>query len=233
MIKEFEYTFGELTIGRNEIGDLMGFEEGVIPEPFSELIDFALNNVPTECRIRGGYKIFNSNESNISNDTITICNHVFNPSKVVVTQFENASSFCLFICTAGPEISQYAKEILDNGDSLLSYIYDIIGSVTVEKATDRIQKSLEFECQKSGLKISDRYSPGYCEWNVSEQKMLFDLMPKDFCGVSLSQSSLMLPIKSVSGIIAIGESLEQKGYQCYWCTEKNCIYGKNKRNKKI
>ncbi len=233
MIKEFEYTFNELGIGREEIGDLMGFEDGVIPDPFSEYIDFALNNVPANNRIRGGYRIFNSNESNINKNTITICNHVFNPSKVVVTQFENASSFCLFICTAGSEISLYSKEISDKGDSLLGYVYDIIGSVTVEKATDKIQKSLELECQKSGLKISDRYSPGYCEWNVSEQKMLFDLMPKDFCGVSLSESSLMSPIKSVSGIIAIGESLEQKGYQCHWCTEKNCIYGKNKRNKKI
>ncbi len=233
MIKEFQYTFNELGIERDEIGDLMGFEDNVIPEPFPELIDYALNNVPSQCSIRGGYKIFNSNESHINKNTITICKQVFNPSKVVVTQFKNASSFCLFICTAGPEISQYSKNFSDNGDSLLSYVYDIIGSVIVEKATDKIQKTLELECQKSGLKISDRFSPGYCEWSVSEQKVLFSLMPEKFCGVSLSESSLMAPIKSVSGIIAIGESLEQKGYQCHWCSEKNCIYGKNKRKKKI
>ncbi len=233
MIKEFQYTFKELGIEREDIGVLMGFDDGVIPEPFSELIDFALNNVPTKCRIRGGYKIFNSDESHINKNTISIGEHVFNPSKIVVTQFKNASSFCLFICTAGPEISQYSKEISDNGDSILSYIYDIIGSVIVEKATDKIQKSLEINCQKSGLKISDRFSPGYCEWSVSEQKMLFSLMPENFCGISLSESSLMSPIKSASGIIAIGDSLEQKGYQCHWCAEKNCIYGKIKRKKKI
>ncbi|HCY77422.1 MAG TPA: hypothetical protein DHV28_16015 [Ignavibacteriales bacterium] len=232
MIKEFQYTFNELGIEKEDISVLMGFEESLIPDPFSELIEQALKNIPINSCIKGGYKIFSSDESSINKNTITICHHKFNPSKVVINQFKNASSFCLFICTAGPEISQYSKEISDNGDALLSYICDIIGSVTVEKATDKIQKSLEFECQKSGLNISDRFSPGYCEWSVSEQKMLFSLMPENFCGVSLSETSLMSPIKSVSGIIAIGKGLEQKGYQCNWCAEKNCIYGKIKRRKK-
>lgn len=232
MIKEFQYTFNELEIEKDDISVLMGFDGDIIPDPFSELIEHALNNVPTTGGIRGGYKIFGSNESIVSQNSIIICKHEFKPSKVVINQFKNASAFCLFICTAGNEISRYAKKISNNGDILLSYVYDIIGSVTVEKATDKIQQTLKYECQKSGLGISDRFSPGYCEWSVSEQQMLFSLMPENFCGVSLSESSLMSPIKSVSGIIAIGESLEQKGYQCNWCTEKNCIYGKIKQRKK-
>lgn len=232
MTKEFQYTFNELGILKEDIGELMGFNES-IPEPFSELIETALHSIPSTCNIRGGYKIFNSNESSIDKNTITICGQVFNPSKVVITQFKNAGSFCLFICTAGSEISQLSKDISKNDDPLLCYVFDVIGSVTVEKAMDMIQKSLETECQKLGLGISDRFSPGYCEWNVSEQQTLFALIPENFCGISLSESSLMSPIKSVSGIIAIGKNLKQKGYQCQWCTEKNCLYGNIKRKKKI
>jgi hypothetical protein len=112
-------------------------------------------------------------------------------------------------------------------------VYDILGSITVEKATDNIQEFLAADCKASELGISDRFSPGYCEWSVSEQQMLFDLMPKRFCGVTLSESSLMSPIKSVSGIIAIGKGFNPKGYQCNWCNDKNCIYGKIKRKKNI
>jgi hypothetical protein len=233
MIKEFQYTFEELGVASSDIGELMGFGDSVITEPFPELIDFALANVPSFCNIRGGYKIFNSIEAQVAKTTITICGHVFNPTKTITTQFKTASSLALFICTAGPEISQLAKEVSDKGDPLLSYVFDIIGSVTVEKATDKVQNSLEDECKKMGLKISDRFSPGYCEWSVSEQQMLFDLMPKNFCGVSLSESSLMSPIKSVSGMIAIGQKLARKGYQCRWCTDKNCMYGKIKREKDL
>lgn len=233
MIKEFRYSFNELLIVKNDIAELMGFEEQNIPEPFPQYIEYALNNAPSICNIRGGFKVFDKNEINVENNTIKIEEYVFNPSKIVVTQFKNASSFSLFICTAGKEITEYAKELSLNGDPILSYVFDVIGSVTVEKATDKIQKSLEEECQKLGLNISDRFSPGYCEWSVSEQQKLFALMPENFCGVSLSESSLMSPIKSVSGIIAIGKDVKQKGYQCNWCNEKNCIYGKIKRLKKI
>ena len=233
MVREFQYAFGELDICSSDIEELMGFDDGVIPDPFPELIEHAINSAPSHSKIRGGYKIFSSDECSMDMQSIRICDQVFNPSKIVITQFKNAMSFGLFICTAGSEISQHAKELSASGDPLLSFVFDVIGSVAVEKATDKVQKSMEAECLKSGLTISDRYSPGYCDWSVSEQQKLFDLMPAGFCGVSLSETSLMSPIKSVSGIIAIGHNLKQKGYQCYWCAEKNCIYGKIRRQKKI
>jgi hypothetical protein len=233
MIKEFRYSFNELGIVNSDIAELLGFEDGKIPEPFPELIEYALNYAPSICNIRGGFKIFNNDEVAIDKQTLRICDQVFNPSKIVITQFKNASSFALFICTAGAEITEYSKEVQLKGDPLLSFVFDVIGSVTVEKTTDKIQKAIEDESQKTRLNISDRFSPGYCEWSVAEQQKLFALMPVNFCGVSLSETSLMSPIKSVSGIIALGANLEQKGYQCHWCTEKNCLYGKIKRQKKI
>jgi hypothetical protein len=233
MIKEFQYSFEDLGLVNGDIEELLGFEDGIIPEPFPELIEFALNHSKTICKIRGGYKIFNAGEIYVDKKNIRIGKQVFNPSKVVTTQFKNATSFAIFICTAGAEISKHSREVSANGDPLLSFVFDVIGSVTVEKVTDKIQESLETEMQTMGLNISDRFSPGYCEWSVAEQQNLFALMPVNFCGVSLSESSLMSPIKSVSGIIAIGAVMEQKGYQCHWCTEKNCMYGKIKRQKKI
>ena len=233
MIKEFQYSFDELEIVKNDIQELMGFEDETIPEPFPELIEQALNEAPSICNIKGGYKVFSSIELNTEKQTIRIEEYEFSPSNIVITQFKNAKLFGLFICTAGSEISEYAKRLSSGGDPLLSYVFDVIGSLTVEKATDKIQKSLEEEYQQLGMSISDRFSPGYCEWNVSEQQRLFALMPQNFCGVTLSESSLMSPIKSVSGIIAIGNGLKQKGYQCNWCNEKNCIYGKIKRQKRL
>lgn len=233
MTKEFKYSFSELGITAIDIEELMGFEEGNLPEPFPVLIQQALIDVTSVCNIKGGFKIFNSIELSKEKQTIKIEKHEFNPSDIIIKQFKNARSISLFICTAGPEISEHAKQLALNGDPLLSYVFDVIGSLTVEKAMDKIQKTLENEVQLKGMNISDRFSPGYCDWSVSEQQMLFDLMPKNFCGVTLSESSLMAPIKSVSGMIAIGESVSQKGYQCFWCSDQKCVYGKINRKKKI
>lgn len=230
MIEEFQYEFDELKIEPKHLHELLGFGENDIPEPFPEYINTVLNEAPNLCNIRGGYKIFKSLTINNTNHTIQIESQNFSPSKIVTTQLKSAKHAALFLCTAGSEISEYAKKISTEHDPILGYVFDMLGSVCVEKATDKIQDALKKNVQQSGLNISDRYSPGYCDWSVAEQHKLFSLLPTDFCGIKLSGSALMHPIKSVSGIIGIGKDLQQKGYQCKWCSDKNCIYGKIKRN---
>lgn len=233
MIREFQFSFEDLGIVPGDIAELMGFEHNLVPEPFPELIDKALISAPKFSNIRCGYKIFNQPETAIDTKSIRIGTHVFYPSKVILTQFKNATSFALFVCTAGNEITQQAIKYTSDGDPLLGYAFDVVGSLIADKASDKLQSLIKFEIQKTGMKISDRFSPGYCDWSVAEQQKLFALLPDNFCGVTLSESSLMWPIKSVSGIIAIGAGMKQIGYQCRWCTDKTCLYGKIKRRKKI
>lgn len=233
MIEDFQYHFDELGIVEGDIAELLGFDLETLPEPFPDLIAQGLLEAPGLCSIKGGYKIFENIKINVTDNTILIDDQTFSPAKIVVTQFKNATSLALFVCTAGKKISEHSKQIANEGDTLLSYIFDVIGSVTVEKAMIKIQKKLEQKMKENELCISDRFSPGYCEWSVAEQKQLFSLLPGNFCGITLSDSFLMSPIKSVSGMIAIGKEFKQKGYQCNWCTDKNCYYGKIKRQKKI
>ena len=77
--------------------------------------------------------------------------------------------------------------------------------------------------KKNNLTLTNRYSPGYCNWDVSEQYKLFSFFPKEFCGIKLSDSALMQPIKSVSGIIGAGRQVQKREYRCGICSQKNCI----------
>ena len=99
-----------------------------------------------------------------------------------------------------------------------------MGSEIVESAMDSIQFSLEEELKSHGLYITNRYSPGYCGWNVADQQKLFTFFPKNFCDIKLSDTSLMYPIKSISGIIGIGKEVKKDNYPCKLCDDKNCIY---------
>lgn len=231
MTKEFKFTFEELGIIPNDLNLLLGFEKNEIPEPFPEYIQTALSQAPKLCSIRAGYKIFDSLTIHSENETIQLEDHYFHPAKIIIKELQGSSKAALFICTAGSGISDYSKKIAAEGDPILGYVFDILGSVSVEKATDKMQEALKTQVQQSNLNISTRYSPGYCKWSVAEQHELFALLPPNFCGVTLSESSLMHPIKSVSGIIGIGKDQQQKGYQCQYCSDKNCIYGKLKRRK--
>jgi hypothetical protein len=113
-------------------------------------------------------------------------------------------------------------------DPLRAFITDTLGTVAVEKAMDRIHDSLRKSFESDGLHCTNRYSPGYCGWSVGEQQKLWKFLPEKYCGISLTESSLMLPIKSVSGIIGLGKQLRKNPYSCAICDLDNCIYRRKK-----
>jgi hypothetical protein len=49
-----------------------------------------------------------------------------------------------------------------------------------------------------------RYSPGYCGWHVSGQRKLFDYLLPEEIGITLRESFLMQPLKSISGVVIAG-----------------------------
>ncbi len=55
-----------------------------------------------------------------------------------------------------------------------------------------------------GACVTLRYSPGYCDWDVAQQRKLFKIFELDDIGVRLTEECLMIPQKSVSGIIGVG-----------------------------
>ena len=108
--------------------------------------------------------------------------------------------------------------------SIISAITDALGSLTVENAMDKIQSRLADDMLADGLHISNRYSPGYCNWPLREQKTLFELIGNNPTGITLSDSCLMYPTKSVSGIIGIGPRMRRLEYGCPACDNKGCVY---------
>jgi hypothetical protein len=113
---------------------------------------------------------------------------------------------------------------MSEGDPITGYIYDMLGSLVADAAADLIQEDLEKIILQGGRKITNRYSPGYCGWDVSEQHKLFLLLPDNYCGIRLTESALMNPIKSISGIIGIGEKVRFNPYPCTLCEMTNCAY---------
>ncbi|MFN2335640.1 MAG: hypothetical protein ABR560_01615, partial [Bacteroidales bacterium] len=59
---------------------------------------------------------------------------------------------------------------------------------------------------------------------------LFSFFKDNFCAITLTDSALMNPVKSVSGLIGIGRDVRYTSYQCHICDNKNCIY-RNRKTK--
>ena len=139
---------------------------------------------------------------------------------------KHSKQFAIFVATAGEEFEQYQKKLQAEGDIVKVYIADTLGSLIAERTGDIMEKALEQEIFP--LKHTNRVSPGYCGWNITEQKNLFEYIGHNNCDIQLSDSCLMHPIKSISGVIGIGEEVTERIYACTFCELKTCYKRKLK-----
>lgn len=77
-------------------------------------------------------------------------------------------------------------------------ILDAIGSEAAEGVARHADLELAKLARKMDLWPSKRFSPGYKNWDLSEQKFVFDILPAKEMGVTLNASFMMIPRKSVS-----------------------------------
>lgn len=153
----------------------------------------------------------------------------FNVGGIITRQLRGAERYVVFVCTAGTTYQMLQDRLTREGDMVRVFVADAIGSVIAERTADRMQTEVAAYIADLGYKHTNRFSPGYCGWHVSEQRMLFSLFPQENpCGVSLTESSLMLPIKSVSGVLGIGAGVRCLDYTCGLCDYAKCYKRKKK-----
>jgi hypothetical protein len=223
-VKSYMIDFEELSLESGTIDDFIGFSSGEAPEPFPAIIKEILAESKKFVRPVGGFSLFENIRVDRLNKKTIIDDTTFNTQRIVTRHIDHAEMIAIFACTAGAEITRLASEYNKNGHTVHAYIADSMGSIIVERAMDVIQEHLNVVMAERGFRITNRYSPGYCGWEVSEQAKLFGLLPDEFCGISLTDSLLMKPIKSVSGIIGIGRQVSYDPYTCHHCRFVNCLY---------
>jgi hypothetical protein len=226
--KTFRYKLRDLKLDRSMIDHVLGYSDAGSYEHISEIVEGVINEAETICDIKAEYRIFDRVEFISESKVIKVNDIEFNVNKIIYGQIKKSELIVIFLCTAGEEICLRSRKLMKEGDLLRGYIYDVIGSEIVEAAADKMHDELEKIMHASGKGITNRYSPGYCDWDVVEQQKLFRLMPDNFCDISLSESSLMYPFKSVSGIIGTGGNVKRLPYACHLCDMEDCIYRRKK-----
>ena len=230
MIKEYNFSFNELVIDQDEIVAVLGYGDGVLPEPFDQYLEEALNDAYKLSDIRATFRIIGNIAVDEKNGILATGNHEFRVGKTVCSELKGSERLAFFVCTAGKTISEKSVKLFKGEDPIRGYVYDVLGSAITEAAGDLMQSYLKQEILENGERITNRYSPGYCHWNIAEQHKLFTLFADVPCGVVLTPSALMSPVKSISGVIGIGREVKYRDYQCTLCWNKNCVYRRIRRN---
>ena len=209
-------SFEELGITAADVYEQMGYHDAQPDKATQQETATILKEVSQWLRPRFSYFVVNKQPD-------------FEMGNIILRQLRGSEAFALFICTSGLEFETYQHRLKEQSDMVRVFIADALGSVIAEKCADQMEKALQESIDKLGWKHTNRFSPGYCGWHVSQQQLLFPLFNGETCGVSLTESSLMMPIKSVSGIIGLGTEVRHLDYTCGLCDFKDCF----RRRKKV
>jgi hypothetical protein len=122
--------------------------------------------------------------------------------------FPKAEFIYLFAVTIGAGITDRTNALFEEHDFALGYTLDVTASAGTENAAQYVldhvfDLPVKEKPKDRTARILD-YNPGYCGWHMSGQRKLLDFLQADRIGISLNESFLMQPLKSLSGALVGG-----------------------------
>ncbi len=137
-------------------------------------------------------------------------------SRVLAVNLEDARRIFPFVATCGRELNDWAHQF---DDMMKNYMADDIKEIFLNFAREQLKEHISQNFNPGEMASMN---PGSLEdWPIGEQQKLFQLLGDvhEKIGVELTDSNLMEPNKSVSGIWFPTE----KDYQnCRLCSREDC-----------
>lgn len=136
-----------------------------------------------------------------------------------------ATEVLLILCTIGDELETLVSEVIQT-DPVFGLALDGVGSAAVEVLANAACNRFELETEERQLETSIPLSPGMVDWSVEQgQPQIFEILPAEEIGISLTPSLIMLPRKSLSMVIGIGTQIAYEGTTCDFCSMRDtCRY---------
>ena len=213
----------EIEIDKDEVCRYLGYRKDLGPNSsISSLIDEEMDEAYVLIQPLCFYQLMDIRRIRqpwvVLEDGLTITSDVL--SRVLARCHQVA----IFVASIGCDLEERVAQLMKDGQMLMATILDAIGSEAAEKTACYLQDKVQEVATSNGLDITLRYSPGYCDWDITQQRVLFEAMDSSPLGVSLSEECLMMPRKSVSGIIGVSRF---KRYQlryspCRFCPKTDC-----------
>lgn len=159
------------------------------------LIDECMEEVNNTVAPKTIYRIF---DCTVTEDTLHVGDFVFKSRRLAKT-VAGCRRVCIFGATLGFECDRLLRTYTVDGIARGAVAQAVLAS-KIEEVCDGIEEAL----RRQGLTLRQRYSPGYFDLNITEQKKIFALLDiTKRIGLTLTDTCQMIPTKSVTAIIGI------------------------------
>ncbi|MBC2715419.1 MAG: vitamin B12 dependent methionine synthase [Desulfobacteraceae bacterium] len=180
---------------------------------YAERLDILLASARNIACPRVAYKLA---AVEYDNDGTVLIDGVCLMSRVMQVNFEDCRRAFPFIATCGMELEKWSRTLTDTLDIFWA---DTINMMALGTALEAFKRHLTDTFE---TRMTSTMNPGSLEdWPLSEQHKIFSILNAagETIGVQLTESAMMVPLKSVSGIeFESGE----KFHSCQLCPRDKC-----------
>ncbi|HHW03887.1 MAG TPA: DUF4445 domain-containing protein [Thermoanaerobacterales bacterium] len=144
----------------------------------------------------------------------------------IVKNLSGAEHLIAAVATIGSGIDRKSMECFAVGDYMKGMIYNAIGDEALNFVCRKFWLDLVKKAKSEGCGITHRLSPGHNDWDIKDQAVVFELLDASSIGVTLNDSFMMNPVKSVSVIYGLGKGMEIStvDHDCIDCELADCAY---------
>ena len=215
--------FGELPVNKKEILRYAGAGENS-PE-LDEKIDECIEEIALKSKV-----CFCEFPVKIYDDYIDL-SFVKSQSEDLRKNLKDCTSVVLFCATVGIEIDRLIWRY-STVSPLRSLLFQAIGTERIESLCDAFNDYIKNEKRCEGKYTKPRFSAGYGDFPIETQKDIIRVLDASRkIGVTLNESLLMSPSKSVTAIIGISDkNICEDKKECDICKKKDCEYRRRNEN---
>ena len=213
-------------INKQEVFRYLGAKGGEMSDSIMKMVDLCIQKVIENDRSRYVYKEFPLRSQNGS---LYLEGTSFHLQGMDIGRLLKECHSVLLIAVTLTEAADRWIRREQIKDMARAVVMDACCSVAVEAVCDQVQADLAEVYEKKGRYLTDRFSPGYGDMPLNQQADVIDALDANRrIGLTLSESHLLIPTKSITGIVGIANSPQpQKIRGCAFCLMKNhCVYRK-------
>lgn len=164
----------------------------------------------------------------VNHSGIQLIDGTFFKSPKLAKALGRAEAVCCFMATVGPSVDAAVQRLMQRKRFANAYVVDAIGSISAENIVEQFYQRMARRQKDKNAGVTLRFSPGYCDWPIQQQRPLFKLFDDmDTPDMALNESCLMSPRKSVSGLFGLlpqGVKGVDPAYNpCDTCNKRSCI----------
>jgi len=215
----------EIAIDPQVILSVHGY--GADKKPRQIVIDMAsriAEEAASLVRPRAIYREFSV--ARLSTQSVTLENGIeLSIGSRISSLWEGSRALGIALYTLGPELEDHVTALIQKGEQMEALNLDIAGTIALGLVGYQVQHMACGRLSAEGVEAGPWLNPGYIDWPLTDQRLIFSLLPAGSIGVELNDSCMMVPKKSVTICAGLGVSGSEAAFnRCRHCGVAKCQF---------